>query len=256
MTKRIGLMMVIGIILVACQRSAAEPTPWFPPLIGQLSEEPQPESEAAELLRGVITHPIPTLSVDDTASARLPGCISSDLFGGLEPAYSVAKCTKSAQDLDNPDAECLTWRPTLGGGICYEAFVYRNASSGAVKATTQEELAELFAPIESADEALSYALLATHYRAHYALSDVDGPDLLECEKAGVRCPGKFVDTHVTEDSDGYLVNLYHYASDDYCMIETTTENHMICQVNSVVVRVDRDGNVAEQSSYRLCCCDC
>ena len=107
-----------------------------------------------------------------------------------------------------------------------------------------EELRDWYAPVESADEALSYALVATGYEAKYAPEDYrlgvgevcdPGPehyryytDVLE-------------DTHVAEVVNGYHVNLFH------------SEN-VGCgpfPVSSVTIEVTFDGAISEFPKIKL-----
>jgi hypothetical protein len=73
----------------------------------------------------------------------------------------------------------------------------------------ESELRELYAPIESEDEALSYALAATGYQARNFTTDLP--------RHAYPAPGEvdyFVneleDTHVTKSQEGYRVRLYDY----------------------------------------------
>jgi hypothetical protein len=110
--------------------------------------------------------------------------------------------------------------------------------------STPEELRDWFTPIESADEALSYALLATGYEAKYAPEDYrlavgdpcdPGPayyhyytDVLE-------------DTHVVEVAKGYQVNLFD-------------SKRVGCgpfPVSSVTVEVSVDGTISERPMIKL-----
>jgi hypothetical protein len=92
---------------------------------------------------------------------------------------------------------------------CVRARVEQDGVSRMIR--TQEELRDLFAPIESAEEALSYAMMATGYEAKYAPEDyrLAVPD--NCD------PGPqfyhyytdvLEDTHVTEVINGYHVYLF------------------------------------------------
>jgi hypothetical protein len=110
--------------------------------------------------------------------------------------------------------------------------------------STQEELRDWFAPIESTDEALSYALVATGYSAKYAPGDYrlavgdvcdPGPehyyyytDVLE-------------DTHVAEVVNGYHVHLF-YGENTGCGP---------FPVWSVTVEVSSDGAISEFRKVKL-----
>ena len=109
---------------------------------------------------------------------------------------------------------------------------------------SQEELRDWFAPVESADEALTYALLATGYTAKYA------PEDYRLAVGDVCDPGPdhyyyytdvLEDTHVTEVSKGYQVNLF-YGEKTGCGP---------FPVSSVTVEVNLDGAISELSKVKL-----
>jgi hypothetical protein len=102
----------------------------------------------------------------------------------------------------------------------------------------------LFAPIESPDEALSYALLVTGYSVKYDPEDYRLALFPECD------PGPdhyhyytdvLEDTHVVEVGDGYEINLFD-------------SEKFGCgphPVWSVAIHVHYDGAIAEQGRMRL-----
>lgn len=66
---------------------------------------------------------------------------------------------------------------------------------------TEDELRNIFAPIETSDEALSYTLAAKNLAAYYGL------------KANSKYRyfvDEIEDTYVKTTTDGYLVHLFHY----------------------------------------------
>jgi hypothetical protein len=67
---------------------------------------------------------------------------------------------------------------------------------------TEEEFREVFAPVTSADEALSYSLAVTGLSAYYGLET----------QSGYRYHGDALeDSHVVEAKNGaYEVHLFHY----------------------------------------------
>ena len=77
------------------------------------------------------------------------------------------------------------------------SIFYRNGEFRLLK--TKDEFRNVYAPIESPEEALSYVLAVTRYSAAYGI-EYD-PSM----KYEVR---KLEDTHVTSESDGYLLHLY------------------------------------------------
>lgn len=125
---------------------------------------------------------------------------------------------------------------------CVQARVKQDGVSRIV--SSQEGLRDWFAPIESADEALSYALLATGYSAKYA------PEDYRLAVGDVCDPGPegyyyytdvLEDTHVTEVVNGYHVNLF-YGEKVGCGP---------FPVSSVTVEVSFDGALSEFPKIKL-----
>ena len=177
---------------------------------------PQPASTQGTLILpthsmqptpGIIDHPKPDLTVNTDISPDSDlGCDNYlspfEIWVGAK--YPIASCTKVFEQGDR----CLR----EGGGmlrICSRIVAYSDGTFQEIG--NQEELRQLFVPIESADEALGYAMLATGYEAKYdpeeyqvvmALCNVGEPqdcrfytDVLE-------------DTHVVEIEGGYQVYLF------------------------------------------------
>jgi len=166
---------------------------------------PQPAS--TQPTPRIIDHPKPDLTVNtDISTDSDLGCDNylSPFKIWVGAKYPIASCTKEFEQGDR----CLY----EGGGLlrtCSKIVAY---SGGAFQQIgNQEELRQLFVPIESADEALGYAMLATGYEAKYdpeeyqvvmALCKVGEPqdcryytDVLE-------------DTHVVKTEAGYQVYLF------------------------------------------------
>jgi len=89
---------------------------------------------------------------------------------------------------------------------------------------TINALKDLFVPIESPAEALTYAQLRTGLHAYFDLSY--DPTLLYLQET--------IDgTHVTEEAGGYVMNLYHL---EVCGCEPWI-------TSQVMIRVDRSGEI-------------
>jgi hypothetical protein len=177
-----------------------------------------------------VNHPQPALAVDHGpfASAGCPvddtgwprclpdsplavlGCDAMrpapDLLGGLDPPYPIAVCevyphwhqedpTRSEEALQATGSFVLR----RGGlwPIYVRYVVYRDDTFGAVQNVAA--LRELYAPIESSEEALSYALAVSGLEAHYGLARQPGYayEALTIE-----------DSHVAAVGDGYRLLLY------------------------------------------------
>lgn len=134
-----------------------------------------------------------------------------DLLAGLTPDYPVMGCSPVNREPLNK------WRFYRAG--CMTSFytshvIFKNGEYRLI--TEESELKSTFAPIESADEALGYAIIATNLVANYRKDD---DDELRHVKFFVN---KYEDTHVDETSKGYVVHLFSMPTPQcYCQIHTT-----------------------------------
>lgn len=187
----------------------------------------------------IIEHPQPALIVDADIlnTSDCPRIQSSNLYGGLDPSYPIAICW---QDWKQGDP-CLR----MGGGMsreCAQAIAHVDGAFRFIG--TREELQDLFAPIESPDEALSYALLATGYSAKYEPEDyrLAVPD--DCDP-GPRRYRYYVDTledtHVVDVEDGYQINLF-WSQQFGCVPHP---------VWSITVQVNHDGTIVQDPEIKL-----
>ena len=127
----------------------------------------------------------------------------NELLGGLDPAYPLVLC----HYMPIQHGESPRGSPT-------DEFVYNDGCLAAIYVRyaiekdglfqlvkTQGDLKVTYAPIESPDEALSYALASSGLEAYYNLET----------PLGYRYQvNKLEDTHIVETGDGYDVLLYHY----------------------------------------------
>jgi hypothetical protein len=121
---------------------------------------------------------------------------------------------------------------------------------------SREKLRDLFAPIESADEALSYALLATGYSTKYEPEDYRLAVPGDCDPGpkGYRYyVDTLEDTHVVEVEGGYQVHLF----------DSQVFGCGPHPVWSVIVQVNHDGTITpdysrtmlfEEDGHRPMCC--
>ena len=132
--------------------------------------------------------------------------IPSDLMGGLEPAYPIAICQIDLfAGAQTPNIESEIERGefiTHLGGLSRSYIryvVFQNGEYRLIK--TEDEFRNVYAPIESPEEALSYVLAVTRYSAAYGM---EYDPSMEYEV------GTLEDTHVTAASDGYTLHLYYH----------------------------------------------
>jgi len=190
----------------------------------------------------LINHPAPNLTIsfdafNDDATIAALGCdeiqAPSNLIGGLDPSYPIAIC---AIRMDGEESEELRAEIDSGqffyytGGLLgnYVRYVIHQGNEF-VLLKTEEGFRNLFAPIESADEALSYALAVRNLSAYYGL---------QYEPAYKYEVDTIEDTYVIPDSNGYLVHLF-YDQVFGC------GPHWISEVD---MRVSVEGNVEEVAS--------
>lgn len=209
----------------------------------------------------IIEHPRPTLTMDEGVFRANDnpvigeecgrGVFPSSMYGGLDPNHPVALCLKEWQ----PKDQCFRESGNIMYHLCERVLVYR--SGAFLPISTREELRDLFAPIESADEALSYALLATDYSPKYDPEDYRIAVPGDCDPGpkGYRYyVATLEDTHVVEVESGYQVHLFDSQA-------------LGCgphPVWSVIVQVNHDGTIAseysrtklfEERSGPMCCVD-
>lgn len=173
---------------------------------------------ACQLGLEIIHHAPPDLSIDfspfQTAQPNAfteLGCDEigqpSALLGGLEPSYPIAVCVIPFTPPDEVTTDIETelqngqFLYATGGlfPVFYRYVIQRNGEFVLIK--TEEEFRNVYAPIESPDEALSYVLAVRNLGAYFGIEKVAG---YEYEVNVLE------DTHVVPDGDGYLLNLYHY----------------------------------------------
>jgi hypothetical protein len=129
----------------------------------------------------------------------------SDLLGGLQPAYPIARCIiEPFLDQENGDADF----PQDGtyfyrdGGL-YPSFIryviYKDGDFTLIQ--NQEEFQAHFAPIDSEDEALSYTLAMKRASAYFDL---------KLKLLYEYFVDEIEDTHVVPVDKGFQVHLFHY----------------------------------------------
>jgi hypothetical protein len=176
---------------------------------------------AARPMPRLINHPKPNLNINQAIYEKLDcdpssGCRAEgaelaslgcefiqpadSMLGGLSPSYPIAQCS---------------WRLETGSEGLYSDYCGPGYSSGLAVlqdgryqlVKSASDLRDLYAPIESEDEALSFAILATGLRpAWYESLSPEGKN----DYPGlVFLTEQLEDTHVTKGEDGYTVRLYH-----------------------------------------------
>ncbi len=163
-----------------------------------------------------------TLGCDKIASPRF-------YVGGLQPPYVVVECIH--ENGDPPDKDYF--RKPQGLDARYRSFaIFQDGNYKLV--IKRSEFKEIFAPIESVDEALSYAMAMTSLSARY---DIDPNENV------VYLVRQIEETHVEETVDGFYVYLFD-----------ESDERMGCDMRSsfaVKVLVTRDGEVQEVNRQEI-----
>jgi hypothetical protein len=233
------LLSVLIVILAACQ-PAATPTvaptvttprllhhlqPNFPPLdLASFEEVSVFKDQADVFYTNGSTDPSPLARFECREIAR-PGAA----LGALTPGYPLATCLTQERGLYS--SGCMM--PLYTRYVTYRGDQFELLAS-------LDDFKALFAPIESAPEALSYALATTGLNTLYNIRVPPGHralvDTLE-------------DTHVVEVKDGYQINLYESG---HCgcgpealrmtaVLVTTTGD--VSMLNETRVTEDASGNI-------------
>ena len=157
-----------------------------------------------------------------------------NLLGGLNPHYPIVECIVIPYQHDEQepgkalvqfrDAKQYIYESGCVVPVYIRYIVFRADQFQIIK--TKEEFQAVFAPIDSENEALSYALAVTNLSAHYGL---------EAKPSYRYFADKLEDTHVVQTKDGYEVYLYDYGG---CSCSPLT-------ISSVTVSVTTAGEVAQ-----------
>jgi hypothetical protein len=125
-----------------------------------------------------------------------------DLLGGLDPPYPIAECLSSLYN--GPEERDYLFRRGCMEPVAVRYVVWREDEFHLIE--TDDELRALFAPIETAEEALSFALAVQgSLSARYGLTYQP--------ESTKYLAGRIQDTHVESLPDGYLVHLFYR---EYC----------------------------------------
>lgn len=195
----------------------------------------------------VENHPQPTLTVEtqvfedagcpaESGYQRCPpesplgklGCDQirppGNLLGGLDPAYPLNVCLITRTPDEQPDESEYLYSDGCLLRDYVRYVIWRQGEFRLLKSLA--DLQQVYAPIESEEEALSYALAATGLGVRYGLEAPRGYRYFVDE---------LEDTHVAATEAGYLVHLYGYRLCG-CGPHTTY---------TVDVLVSRDGQVSQ-----------
>ena len=224
-------------VLVSCSGPAAvpSPSPTNPPEKVMIIEYPP-------LDWSINGQRIRALGCEENIQEACPGlaalgcdAIEGPRFyvGGLQPPYAVMECIHETGELPNEDY----FKQPAGLDTRYRSFaVYQDGNFRLI--IKKSEFREIFAPVESTEEAISYAMAMTSLQARFDLN----PDEMEYLVEVIE------ETHTEETPDGYLVYLFDWSRQMGCDIHP---------FYAVTVLVTREGEVREverQVIYRNYSC--
>lgn len=170
----------------------------------------------------------------------------SDLIGGLQPTDPIARCiVEPFLDQDPGEADF----PEEGtyfysdGGLFPRFIRYVVYSDGGFKLIQNEEQFRThFAPIGSADEALSYTLAINQASAYFDL---------ELDPNYEYFVDQIEDTHVESVEDGFMVHLFHYQFFGCGPHETTARTYLV-HTSGEIERVSSEPIFKDPSEDALC----
>lgn len=143
-------------------------------------------------------------------------------LGGLQPSYTVMECIH--ESAEPPDIRFF--RQQAGLDRRYRSYaIFQDEKYRLI--IKRSEFKAIFAPVESTDEALSYAMAMTSLRARFDFDPTAGIEYLV---------DVIEETHAEETPDGYLVHLFDWS------------HKMGCDIHpfyAVKVLVTREGDVRE-----------
>ena len=205
MNTKIGLLIfaIVGLLLAACG-GAATPTsapvamaPTVAQYTPRFTNHPAPEfssSIGAFTFGGCNTET--GICPPDSPIGQL-GCqkvVARDLYGGLTPAIPAAWCIVETGQPANSEAFDYINLPTphYRGLVIYNNNLFYLAGNPSI-------VQDLYAPIETPEEALSYALLLTSYEPKYDQGIIANAEYLT---------PLIEDTHVDKLANGFGLHLF------------------------------------------------
>lgn len=237
-------VLIVALTLVVLLRRMP-PTIWHDEIVDhtEVVHHPRPDLNSDDTILGVLGCPITKEDwdypgIDEEWNFRYCGLETPEpltslgcflastpypLLGGLEPSYPMVEC-------DLREDYVYQQGCFLGVGIGY--VILRNGEYELID--SQAKLRSVFAPIDSEQEALSYALAATRFFPLY----------------GIQISSKYEyyvthleDTYVTKKGNDYLVHLY-----DYLMCGC--KQHETLVIDLIVTRSGRIRQVSKELVFR------
>ncbi len=153
------------------------------------------------------------------------------LLGGLTPNYPIALCTRETEEefafVVLPPNECM-YANGFMATFCNRYVIYKDGKFQPVK--TMGEFRALFASVDSANEALGFALAMGSYKANYNQAQLN--DFIYTVQ-------ELEDSYVETTTDGYIVHVFYTPPFGCGVFETS----------AVKVKVSYEGHIEEIDRY-------
>jgi hypothetical protein len=186
----------------------------YPPLDWSVNEQRLSDLECDENLKESCPDLV-ALGCDDIEGPRF-------YLGGLQPPYAVMECIHENEVLPNSEY----YKQPAGLDTRYRSYaIYQEGTFRLI--IKKSEFKKIFAPVESTEEAISYAMAMTSLQARFDLNSKDDIEYLV---------EVIEETHAEETPEGYLVYLFDWS------------HKMGCDIHpfyAVIILVTRDGDVRE-----------
>lgn len=155
-------------------------------------------------------------------------------LGGLQPPYIVVECIHKNSEPPNKDY----FRQPQGLDTRFRSYaVFQDGKYRLI--IRRSEFKEIFAPVESTDESISYAMAMTSLNARFDFDPNANIDYLV---------DVIEETHAEETPDGYLVYLFDESHKMGC------DDHPFYAVKVLVTREGDVQEVKRQEIYRSYSC--
>lgn len=155
-------------------------------------------------------------------------------LGGLQPPYAVMECIHESGEPPNREY----FKQQSGLDTRYRSYVIEQGGKYRL-IIKKSEFKKIFAPVESTDEAISYAMAMTSLEARFDIDPNANVDYLV---------DVIHETHAEETLDGYLVYLFDWSHKMGC------DTHPFYAVKVLVTREGDVHEVERQEIYKSYSC--
>lgn len=217
--------LLIG-LCAACETKLPEIVQHDPPAFPTVDLKPFLDDGCQQDQYGYLTCPTGSLSAELECTYLLA---DEPVLGGLQPAYPIVKCQLGYDRFPSATVPFIYEEGCLDHRWVQYAIY---ADGQYTYLTSLADLQKVYSPVDSPQEALSYAVAATGLDPQY---DIKTPEEYKYEVERIE------ETWVEQTSTGYRVHLFHYST-------CGCGPHWF---SSIVVDVARDGTIVQQAPVNL-----